>query len=173
MSLSWIDRRHLRTANLLGFLACAGMLGAAYYMQYGMGMEPCPLCILQRIAVVAAGLVFLLAFLHGPRGAGRYLYGLLVVLMTGAGAAVASRHVWLQSLPPDQVPACGPGLDYMIGTFPLAETLRMILQGSGECAEVEAVFGVSLPMWTLAAFVLLGLLGLWVNVRPRARAIWL
>ncbi len=173
MSLSWIDRRSLRAANALGFLFCAGMIGAAYYMELVMGLEPCPLCILQRVAVLAMGSVFLLAAIHGPRGAGRYLYGFLLLLAAGAGMAIAGRHLWLQSLPADQVPACGPGLEYMLDVFPLMEALRMVLQGSGECAEVERVFGVTLPGWTLAAFVVVGLYGVWYNMRPRERAIWL
>jgi len=173
MAHSWIDRRRLRIGNFLGFLACAGMLGGAYYMQYGMGLEPCPLCIFQRAAAAAAALVFLVAFIHGPRGIGRYFYGLLLLLTTGTGIAIAGRHLWLQSLPPDQVPSCGPGLEYMLDTFPLMDALRLVVQGSGECAEVEMVFGVSLPGWSMAAFILIGLFGVWTNFKRRERAIWL
>lgn len=171
MSLSWTDRRELRIANLLGFITCTIMLTAAYYMQYGMGLEPCPLCIFQRGATVGMGLAFLLAFLHGPRSWGRFLYGALVAAFAGLGVVLASRHLWLQSLPPDQVPACGPGLQYMLDTFPLMDAVRMALEGSGECAEVHLVLGLSLPLWTLIAFVVIGLFGLWINIRPRARAI--
>lgn len=173
MTLSWIERRGLRLSNLVGFLACAAMLGAAYYMEYGMGLEPCPLCILQRLAVAAMGVVFLLAALHGPKDWGRYIYGTLILLTGGTGAAIAGRHIWLQSLPEDQVPACGPGLDYMLSTFPLADTVRMVLEGSGECAEPHIVLGLSLPVWTLAGFVIVGLFGVWTNVKPRQRSIWL
>lgn len=173
MTLGWIERRRLRGANLVGFIACAVMIAAAYYMQYGMGLEPCPLCIFQRIAAAGMGLVFLLAFLQGPNGWGRHLYGLLILVIAGVGAALAGRHIWLQSLPPDQIPACGPGLEYMLNTFPILDALRMMLEGSGECAEVDLVLGVSLPIWTLAAFILVGLYGIWVNFKRRERAIWL
>ncbi len=173
MSLSWVDRRSLRLANGIGFLLCVGMIAGAYYMELVMGLEPCPLCILQRLAVVAMGVVFLLATVHGPRGFGRHLYGLLLLSAAGTGAAIAGRHLWLQSLPEDQVPACGPGLDYMLEVFPLMDALRMTLQGSGECAEVEKVLGVTLPGWTLAAFIIVGLYGVLMNMRPRERAIWL
>ncbi|MEX0729434.1 MAG: disulfide bond formation protein B [Aquisalimonadaceae bacterium] len=173
MLLSWIERRRLRVANLMGFLACAVMIAAAYYMQYGMGLEPCPLCIFQRGATLGMGLGFLLALLHGPKSWGRYLYGLLIAAFAGLGVALAGRHIWLQSLPPDQVPACGPGLDYMLSTFPFMDALRMTLEGSGECAEVDLVLGLSLPVWTLMAFIIVGLYGLWVNFKRRERAIWL
>ncbi|MCC5859357.1 MAG: disulfide bond formation protein B [Ectothiorhodospiraceae bacterium] len=173
MSLSWVDRRGLRVTNAFGFVLCAGMIGGAYYMELVMGLEPCPLCILQRIAVVAMGLVFLVAAVHGPRGGGRHVYGLMLLVSAGTGTAIAGRHLWLQRLPEDQVPACGPGLEYMLDVFPLMDALRMVLQGSGECAEVEKVLGVTLPGWTLAAFILVGLYGVWTNMRPRERAIWL
>lgn len=173
MTLSWIERRRLRVANFAGFIACVTMIAAAYYMQYGMGLEPCPLCIFQRIATAGMGLVFLLAFLHGPRDWGKHLYGLLIVGVAGIGAALAGRHVWLQSLPPDQVPACGPGLEYMLSAFPFMDAIRLALEGSGECAEVDLVLGVSLPVWTLTAFILVGLYGLWVNFKSRERTIWI
>lgn len=173
MTLSWMERRGLRLSNLFGFLACVMMLVAAYYMEHGMGLEPCPLCILQRMAVAGMAVVFIIAMLHGPKDWGRYVYGTLVLLVAGAGAAIAGRHIWLQSLPPDEVPACGPGLDYMMSTFPLADVLRMVLAGSGECADVHVIFGLSLPVWTLAGFVIVGLFGVWANFKPRQRSIWL
>ena len=173
MTLSWIERRRLRIANLLGFLGCAALIAGAYYMEFVVGLEPCPLCMLQRVALAGLGLVFLLAFLHGPRAWGRHVYGVLVLLTAGVGTAVAGRHVWLQSLPPEEVPACGPGLDYMLDTFPLTQTLRMVLEGSGECAEVHLAFGLSIPIWTLGAFIVIGLFGIWANMKPRERAIWL
>jgi disulfide bond formation protein DsbB len=148
MSLSY------RTAGLLGFLICTGLISYALYAEHRLGLEPCPLCVLQRIAVIATGAVFLAATLHGPTGAGRWVYGLAAFLSAAAGAGVAARHVWLQSLPADQVPACGPGYDYMMDAFPFAEALKMIFSGSGECAQVDWTFlGQSMPVWTLVAFV--------------------
>ncbi|MCK8514896.1 disulfide bond formation protein B [Methylonatrum kenyense] len=173
MTLSWMERRSLRLSNLFGFLACFLMLGAAYYMEHGMGLEPCPLCILQRMAVAGMAVIFIVAMLHGPKDWGRFVYGSLMLLAAGTGAAIAGRHIWLQSLPPEDVPACGPGLEYMMSTFPLSDVLRMVLQGSGECAAVHSVFGLSLPIWTLAGFIIVGLFGVWANLKPRQRSIWL
>lgn len=147
-----------RSACLLGFAVCAGLMGYALYAQHGLDLEPCPLCVLQRIAVIATGTVFLIAALHAPRAGGRWVYGLGGFVTATAGAGVATRHVWLQSLPPDQVPACGPGYDYMMEAFPFAEALKMIFSGSGECAEVDWTFlGQSMPVWTLVAFIGLAL----------------
>lgn len=152
-----------RWLNLLGFMLCALLLGLAYYLQFARGMEPCPLCIFQRLAVAALAVVFLIAALHSPRRWGNGVYAGAVFAAAGVGLALAARHLYLQSLPPGQVPACGPGLDYMLNVFPLWEAVRMVLTGSGECAEVDRVLGVSIPAWTLAAFAGLGLLGLIVN----------
>lgn len=156
-----------RIANGFGALACAGLMGFALFAQYGLKLEPCPLCILQRVAVTSLGIVFFVASLHGPGWAGRAIYGLLAVAAAGAGAGVAGRQVWLQGLPPDKVPACGPGLDFMLDTFGLGEVLEMVLSGSGECAEVAWSFlGLSMPMWVLVWCVGLGLWALWANWRP-------
>ncbi len=161
-----------RTACLLGFLACAGLMGYALYAQHVLGLEPCPLCILQRMAVIATGIVFLAAALHAPAGFGRWIYGGLATVAAAIGAGVAGRHVWLQSLPPDQVPACGPGYEYMMEAFPLTKALSMIFTGSGECAEVDwQLLGLSMPWWTLFAFVglaLWALLSAGAARRPRA-----
>ena len=159
----WADMLQLRTLYALGFLACVAMMGiAVYYFQRFLGLEPCPLCILQRVAVIALGTVLLVAALHSPRGWGVRVYGALVTLVAGMGAAVAARQVWLQSLPKDQVPDCGPGLDYILQTFPATKALSLILHGSGECAEVQWQFlGVSIAGWSLVAFtgfVVFGLL---------------
>lgn len=146
-----------RALNLLGFSVCAALMGFALYAQHGLGLEPCPLCIFQRIALIALGLVLLAATLHGPGPIGGRFYGILAGLCALGGAIVAGRHVWLQSLPPDKVPSCGPGLDYLLDTFPLAEALKQVFSGSGECAKVDWTFlGQSMPVWVLACFVVLG-----------------
>lgn len=155
-----------RLLNLSGFLACAALLAYAYYAQFRLGLEPCPLCIFQRVGVIVLGIVFLLAAIHGPDGIGRRVYAALIALAAVAGAAVAARHIWLQNLPPDQVPACGPGLDYMMDVFSFGDTLRMVFTGSGECANVDWSFlGLSMPAWVLFAFVALGAFGAWNNLR--------
>lgn len=150
-------RASFRTQFLLGSAACAGLLAYAFYVQLQDGLEPCPLCIFQRVAFVALGLVFLVGGLHAPKGAGgRRVYGVLSVLAAGVGIAIAGRHVWLQNLPPDQVPTCGPGLDYMLDAMPISGVIRKVLTGSGECANVDWTFlGLSMPAWTLACFVAL------------------
>ena len=147
-------RWSFRTAFAACALVVAALLGYGYYAQFQLGLEPCPLCIFQRIAVIACGVVFALAAIHAPGRAGTIVYALLGVLFAGAGAAVAMRHVWLQSLPPTAVPACGPGLNYMIETLPFTEMLSKVFLGSGECAKTDwSVLGLSMPAWTLVFFV--------------------
>lgn len=161
------DRR--RFVNLVGFLVCAAMLAIAYYLQFRQGLEPCPLCIFQRVAFLALGAVFLIAGLHAPRGGGARVYSVALLAVAAAGSALAARHIWIQSLPADQVPACGPGLSYMLDAFPPWETIRMVLEGSGECAEVDRFLGISIPVWSLAGFIVLGIAGGVVNwTRQRA-----
>ena len=155
-----------RILNFAGFLMCAALMGYALYAQYFLMLEPCPLCILQRIAVVGMGLVFLLAALHNPSGVGRFVYTLLLVVPMSLGAIVAGRHAWLQMMPEDQVPACGPGLDYMWENFPLADVINMVFRGSGECADVDwQLLGLSMPAWVFIAVIALGSVGIWNNVR--------
>ncbi|MBT8136385.1 MAG: disulfide bond formation protein B [Gammaproteobacteria bacterium] len=155
-----------RQVNLGGALTCAGLMACALYFQHVVGLDPCPLCVFQRIAVIALGIVFLVAFIHRSAGWGRYIYAVLFFLAGGFGAAVAARHVWIQNLPPDQVPACGPSLDYMLDTFPLADVLKKVFVGSGECAEVVWQFlGLSMPAWVLVWCVALGLAGVANSLR--------
>jgi len=155
-----------RLLNLAGFLACAGLMAYAFYAEHVLLLTPCPLCVFQRMAVIALGLVFLLATLHSPSGAGRYVYTALLAIAAGAGVGVAGRHVWLQNLPPDQVPSCGPGFDYIIDSFPLADALKLIFTGSGECATVDWQFlGLSMPTWVVISVTIIGLFGLWNNLR--------
>ena len=158
-----------RTQYLVGFLLSFGMIGAALYIEHGMLMMPCPLCILQRIAFAALGIVFLVGGLHSPkRAGGRRAYGLLALVPAAAGMFLAGKHVWIQSLPASEVPACGSmGLDYMIEAMGPMKALATALQGSGECAKVDAIFGVSIPVWALLWFVALAGLALWAAFRRR------
>lgn len=163
-SLCALLRNHRRLLNALGAAVCFGGLVFAYYAQFYQGLEPCPLCILQRLALGAVGLVFLAAALHHPQTSGAKVYAVLISLVSLVGASVAGRHIWLQHLPPEQAPRCGPGLEYMLETLPLNETLQEILSGSGECAEVTwRLFGVSIPIWMLLLFLGLALAGLVLN----------
>jgi len=155
-----------RLLNAAGFLACAGMMAYALYVEHVLLLEPCPLCVFQRMAVIALGLVFLVAALVDPAGRGRYVFAALVIAAAGAGAGVAGRHVWLQHLPADQVPSCGPGFDYIFDSFPVADALRLIFTGSGECASIDWEFvGLSMPAWVLIAVITLGVAGAWNNLR--------
>ncbi len=160
-----------RRFNLAGAAVCAGMMGFALFVQHVLGLEPCPLCVLQRVGTIGLGLVFLFAAVFNPGQFGSRVFGLLLLLAAGLGASVSARHVWLQSLPADQVPACGPGLDYMLDAFPLGEALNMVFRGSGECAEVVWRFlGLSMPGWVFVCLVSLGLAGLIGNWRLRRSA---
>lgn len=156
-----------RARFLAGFLICAALLGFALYAQYGLGMFPCPLCVFQRIGFIVMGLFFLVGAIHGPRGGGRWVYTGGVLLGAVFGAVVAGRHLWIQSLPPDQVPSCGPGLGYLIGTFPFSQMLKMVFTGSGECAKVEPILGLPMPAWTLLWFIVLAA---WALTATRRRA---
>jgi len=145
-----------RIGYALGFLVCAALIGFAYYLQFAEELEPCPLCIFQRIAFVAMGIVFLIAMFHNPGRAGAAGYALLQLVIGGVGAALAARQIWLQSLPKDQVPACGMGLNYMLDTLPLTDVVRRVFEGSGECAEKGWVFlHLSIAGWTFVFFVAL------------------
>lgn len=157
-----------RIIYLLLFAGCAGAMAAALYMEHVMALEPCPLCILQRVMVIAAGAIALVAGIHNPGTTGIKIYGGLVVLSAVTGAGLAIRQLWLQSLPEDQVPACGPSLDYLMDVFPLMEVLAMVLAGDGSCAEVQWTFlGISIPGWTLVGFVGLIIIGIFQIARPK------
>ncbi|HWX81753.1 MAG TPA: disulfide bond formation protein B [Steroidobacteraceae bacterium] len=155
-----------RRGNLLGFLACICLLAYAYYAQFFLHLEPCPLCIFQRVGVFVLGVVFLIAAAHDPRPLGRRLYALLLMLAALATIGVALRHLYIQSLPPDSVPACGASLDFMLKVFSLSEVLVKVLTGSGECAKVTWTFlGLAMPAWVIFGAAVLGGFGLWVNLR--------
>ncbi len=156
-----------RLVFTLIFVVCAALLGTAFYMEYVMGLEPCPLCWLQRYAFVAVAGVSLVAALHNPVAVGRRVYGLLLALFAGVGLGLAGRQLWLQSLPADQVPACGPSVEYMLEVLPWLEVLKTALQGTGDCAEVVWRFlGLSIPGWTAVFFGILVAAGLVMLLRP-------
>jgi len=143
-----------RLIYLAIFLACAGLMGFGLYLQHVENLEPCPLCILQRYAFIATGLVALIAAIHGPGRLGRWLYSVLIVVAAGSGAIVAGRQSWLQHYPP-KVLDCGPDLAYMIDSFPIAQVLPKVFKGEGDCAKVAWKFlGLSIPEWALVWFVL-------------------
>lgn len=155
----------IRQTNLLIFLGCTALILAAAYMEHVMKMVPCSLCITQRAFVILTGLIALAALIHHPATTGRRAYAVFGIISALLGAAFASRQLWLQSLPADQVPACGPSLAYIFEEFPLMEAFKLLLQGDGNCAHVDKIFGMSLAFWTLAAFIGLALVNLYQAIR--------
>jgi disulfide bond formation protein DsbB len=155
-----------RSANFLGALACGALLAYAYYAQYVLHLEPCPLCMFQRVGIFALGVLFVAAALHDPSRWGRRVYAALLVLAALATIGVAARQLYIQSLPPGTVAACGASLDFMLKVFPLTDVLVKVLTGSGECARIDWRFlGLAMPAWVLIAAAALGAGGLWANVR--------
>jgi disulfide bond formation protein DsbB len=157
-----------RTLFAAMFVAAAALLGTAFYMEHVMLLEPCPLCMMQRIWVGIAGVIALGGAIHGraPRAWAGAVGGAALI-----GSGFSLRQLWLQSLPPDQVPACGPGLSYMIEVFPPSEVLRAMVVGTGDCAEVSwTLLGLSIPAWVLVSFVgcLVGCALIWFLARRPA-----
>ena len=150
----------------LATVACTALILTALYMQYVLELEPCALCITQRIFIIAVGFVSLVAAIHNPGRLGIRLYSGICLLLAIIGGGFSARHVWLQNLPEDLAPACGPNLSYLVENFPLWEALSVLLQGDGNCADTLWTFlGLSIPGWTLIAFVALGLYFLWLIVK--------
>lgn len=145
-----------RTLYFLGAMACFGAIGYALYVQYHMLMQPCPLCILQRVAFAGAGAFFLTGALHNPKSpAWRRFHAILVSLSALGGLLIAGRHVAIQLAPSDPSAFCG-GMDiaYILDAMPWREALATVFKGSGECAKIDWTFlGFSMPMWTLVLYV--------------------
>ena len=137
-----------------GLLACVAGMAFAYYLQYFQDLEPCPMCIFQRIALLGCGLGFALGIPLAGKPAGRWVASGLTMLSAAGGVVIAARHVWLQGLPDDMVPACGPPLDILVNMMPWSEVFAVVLRGDGNCAIIDAAFlGLSLPGWTMLCFV--------------------
>ncbi len=171
--LSRLQYLSVRQWSLAGLAFCILMMLVALGLEHLAGLEPCPLCIFQRVAVLAAAAVFIVAAIHNPAGRlGPVIYGGFSLTAVLAGIVVAGRHLWLQSLPPDEVPSCGPGLDYMMDILPMRDVVAMVLSGSGECAEIDfLLLGISLPGWTLIGFLVLALAPLGILYRS-VRGLW-
>ncbi len=145
----------------LGSAGCVFLLSMGAYFQLVQGLDPCPLCISQRIAIFLTGLVFLIAAVHNPARIGINRYAILGALTAFGGTSISTRHIWIQHLPPDKVPECSPALEYMLENFPLLDTVKLMLSGTGDCAKVDwTMFGFSMPEWTLVAFLMLATLSL-------------
>jgi len=158
-----------RAQFLAGGLACIALLAYAIFEQFQMGIEPCPKCIFQRIAFMAMAVFFLAGAAHGPRPIGRRVYALLVAAAAAIGAVVAIRHLMVQFGPHDPLlEGCGPGLNYLLDAFPLAEAVKKAFMASGDCGEINWSFlGLTMPGWTLVCYLLLGAGALWAGFRRR------
>ena len=151
---------------LLAFAGCVLIMLGALYLEHVVGLEPCPLCIVQRICVMLFAAVCLLAALQGPGKTGQRAYALLLLLIAAAGGGTAVRQVWLQSMPAEQLPACIPPLDYLMDSLPFQDVVRLVLHGSADCAEVNwTLFGLSIPELSLLGFVVCIGLALYQGLR--------
>ena len=156
MESSVIKRINRKRMSFLIFLSCALLLCFAFYLELVEGLDPCPLCTLQRVCIAIGGGLALIASLHNPGRIGFAGYAIFQALFFSIGGALAGRQIYLQSLPPDLVPSCGPDLDYLLEIFPFFEVLRMIILEDGTCAEVLWEFlGFSIPEWTIFSFFIL------------------
>ncbi|GAA0827657.1 disulfide bond formation protein B [Marinomonas arenicola] len=153
-----------RFHGVIGVAAFA-LLGAAFYMEYQMDLEPCPLCMLQRIAFLCIGVFSLVSAAVSSERVRKWLAGTVVVLSV-LGAALAIRHLYLQNLPIDELPACLPGLSYMVDAFPWQDIAKAMIMGTGDCGEVVWTFlGLSIPGWTLIAFIGMAIVNLFIVFR--------
>lgn len=155
-----------RPVNFAGFLICAGLIGYALYAQFELGLDPCPLCIFQRIGIVALGVVFLIAALHHPRSWGARVYAVLIAIAALATMAVAARQLYIQHLPPGAIPSCGAPLSMMLKFMPLTAVIRKVLNGSGECGIVNWRFlHLAMPAWVFLWAAFLGAVGVLANLK--------
>lgn len=165
-SPEWLGR-----AGLLGFFTCASLLATAYYFEYYLFMDPCPLCMVQRLAFLLIGLGCLAVFLTRQRVGLRLAALAFTVAASMFGFWSADHHIWIQNLPADEVPDCGPSFDYLMDTLPVSELLKIMLQGDGNCAEISwSMWGLSMPEWTriwYGGFVLVVGLAFISNLRRR------
>ena len=157
-----------RWLYLAGALFPSGLMGFAMYLQYVKHQDPCPLCMVQRVVFIVLLIVFAIAAVHGPKRTGERIYAALITLLSLSGMAVAGRHIWIQNLPKDQVPACGPGLDYMLETMPMGDVFQKLMHGSGECAEKGWTFlTLGIPEWSLLCYLGLGVWALLIAFRKK------
>ncbi len=151
------------------FAVCAALLSYGYfYLQEYKGLDPCPMCILQRYAFVMVGLIALAGAIHGPRGLALKVYALGVALFAIAGGGVAVRHSWLQHFPPLRE-TCGTDLEFLLNTFPLTQALPKIFAGTGSCSKVDWSFlGLSIPEWGLVWYAAFAAGAIWIAFFRRA-----
>lgn len=161
----------IRLTFLILFLGAIGLILTGFYFEFVLKLNPCPLCITQRVFIIAGGLVGLIAYIHNPALLGRRIYAGLGVILAVAGGRVSAQQVWLQSLPADQQPACGPDLSYLLSNFPFKEALEILFRGDGNCAIIDWSFlGLSIAGWTLVAFTGIAVINLWQGLRRQTAA---
>jgi protein dithiol:quinone oxidoreductase len=157
-----LERRHI---NVLGALACATMMGFALFAQFGLHLQPCNMCYLQRVAVTGLGLVFLAAALHDPAALGARLYAALIALAAAAGSAAAARHIWISMQPPGSLPSCGADFYTMLEMLPVTQVVAKIWNGGGECQLIRwRLLGLSMQTWVFIGATGLGLVGVAGNL---------
>lgn len=159
---------HPRTVFLAIFIVCAGLMGFGFYLQYVKGLEPCVLCMVQRLFFTLVGFTALCAFIQNPHNLGTRIYSGFLALFSLLGAGIAGRQVWLQHLPADKVPACGPDLFFMLEVYPLGEAIMTALKGTGDCAKVAWTFlSLSIPEWAIMVFVAILFASLILMLKPK------
>ena len=165
--LKRLENLNKRTLYLIGFIDCLLLISYALYSEHVLGLEPCPLCVFQRIAIILVGFIFLVLAVFVPKiSVTKFISSMLITITSLSGVIIAGRHVWLQNLPPDKVQGCGPGLDLMVSTFPLSEVFEMVFTGSGECANVDWSFlSLSMPAWVMILLALIGYYGVWITYK--------
>ena len=151
-----------RIVNLAQAIACLVlMIIAVAYFENGLQLEPCYLCMTQRVFITAIGIICILAVVHNPRHFGQRVYATLSITMVILGAYFSGKQLWLQSLPKDQVPSCGIPVEYLFDNFSIIEAINMLLQGDGNCAEVQwQLMGLSMPGWVMVSFIIFGALAI-------------
>jgi protein dithiol:quinone oxidoreductase len=160
-----------RQFNLAIFLSVCSILLIALYSVLAMGFEPCPLCITQQFFFLLVGLLSVIAFIHNPNVRGTRLYAVFIGVAAVAGASVAARQLWLQSLSEDLVPACGPSLEYVLNVFPFNDLLKALFMGDGNCAEIHwTLMGLSMAGWAFFWFSIFLLTSMYVLSKPRCKA---
>ena len=155
--ISFLSSLNNRNINLIcGVMCVSSLLIAKFYFEEYLGLEPCYLCITQRAFIAIAGLLFFIWSIHDPKRLGARIYALLVLAVASAGAYFSLKQLYLQSLPEEQVPQCGPPVDYLFETFSNFEVIAMLLRGDGNCAKIQWEFlSITMPGWVLLIFIIL------------------
>lgn len=144
-----------RILNLAGFFLIVFILGFAVYLQQNLHLQPCPLCILQRILFAILGILFFTGSLYQPKQLFRRLFAAVLLIVASLGTLLASRQVYLQHLAPGQQPPCAPNFYYLLQNFPLRQSLPIFFRGSGDCAEIQwTLWHMSIAEWSLGFFII-------------------